>query len=183
MRVRTFPLAAAALLGLTACAVAACGNSSSPTAGRTAPAVPDTPAGAPSAVSSAARAASTSQCSVSSSAMVGKALGLSVGKVIPSVEGPVTVCAFAGRYEVLIRYQTGETAAEFARGKSSQQSLHQAVAAVGGLGDAAYSATDSAGRPQLYTLAVRSGDIAVFITSPARLSAERALMTKLLAKV
>ncbi|MGH3169158.1 MAG: hypothetical protein ACRDN0_25175 [Trebonia sp.] len=177
-------LAAAALLGLTACAVVACGNSSSPTAGgHPAPAIPDTPAGGPSAVSSASSTASTSQCSVTSSALVGKALGLPVGKVIPSVEGPVTVCAYAGRNEVLIRYQTGETAAEFAQGKSSQQGLHQTVAAVGGLGDGAYSATDSAGRSQLYTLAARSGDIAVFITSPAPLSAERSLMTKLLAKV
>jgi hypothetical protein len=178
-------LAAAALLGITACAVVACGNSSSPSAGgHTAPAVPDTPAGGPTAVSGAAGVASSSQCSVSPSAMVGKALGLPVGRVIPSVEGPVTVCAYAGRYEVIVRYQTGETAATFAQTRSSQASLRQqSVATVSGLGDSAYSARYTASKPASNTLAVREGDIAIFITSPASIGTERTLMETLLAKV
>jgi hypothetical protein len=177
-------LAAAALIGITVCAVAACGNSSSPSAGgRTAPAVPDTPAGGPAAVSGAASAASSSQCSTSPSAVVGKALGLPVGKVIPSVEGPVTVCAYAGRYEVIVRYQTGETAATFGQARSSQASLRQSVTTVSGLGNGAYVARYTTSKPASNTLAARQGDIAIFITSPASIGAERALMTTLLAKV
>jgi hypothetical protein len=178
-------LAAAALLGITMCAAAACGNSSSPsTGGRAAPAVPDTPVGGPAAESSAASAASSSQCSVSPPAMVGKALGLPVGKLIPSIEGPVTVCAYAGQYEVIVRYQTGETAATFAQTRSSQAGVRQqSVTTVRGLGDGAYAARYTAAKPASNTLAVRQGDIAIFITSPASLGAERALMATLLAKV
>lgn len=180
-------LAAGLLLGVTVCAVAACSNSSPPAGGHAAPAVPDTPAGGPAAVSnaaSAANAAGRSQCLVSPSDMVGKALGLPVGKVIPSVDGPVTVCAYAGRYEVIVRYQTGETATTFAQTRSSQASLrHQLVTTVGGLGDSAYLARYTASKPASNTLAAREGDIAIFITSPASISAERALMTTLLAKV
>jgi hypothetical protein len=116
--------------------------------------------------------------------MVGKALGLPVGKLIPTVAGPVTICAYAGRYEVIVRYQTGETAAIFAQTRSSQASLqHQLVATVSGLGDSAYAARYTAGKPASNTLAARQGDLAIFITSPASLSAERALMKTLLAKV
>jgi hypothetical protein len=180
---RRHALAAAALLGITVCVAGACDNSSPAAGGRTAPAVPDTPVDGPAAVSSAANAASSSQCSVSPSAVVGKALGLPVGKVIPSVEGPVTVCAYAGRYEVLVRYQTGESATSFAQARSSQASLHQSVTTVSGLGDGAYAARYTAGKPASNTLAAREGDIAVFITSPASIGAERALMTALLAKM
>lgn len=177
-------LAAGVLLGVTVCAVAACSNSSPSAGGHAAPAVPDTPAGAPAAVSSAANAASSSQCLVSPSAMVGKALGLPVGKVIPTVDGPVTVCAYVGRYEVIVRYQTGGTTATFEQTRSSQASLrHQLVTTVSGLGDSAYLARYTASKPVSNTLAAREGDIAIFITSPASLSAERTLMTTLLAKV
>jgi hypothetical protein len=170
--------AEAALLGITACAVAACSNSSSPSAGgRVAPAVPDTPA-----VSSTASAAT--QCSVSPPAMVGKALGLPVGKLIPTVDGPVTVCAYAGRYEVIVRYQTGETTTTFAQSRSSQASLRQQlVTTVPGLGDSAYLARYTASKPASNTLAVMQGDRAIFITSPASIGAERALMVTLLTKV
>ena len=190
---------AAALLGVMACAAVACGSPSpsaspaspdvgtGPAGGATAPAATGIAATAPAPTSTGGAAsddaAAASQCSIAPPALVVGALHLPAGRLTATAEGPVTVCAYAGRYEVLIRYQTGETAAEFAQGKSAQQSLRQAVAAVGGLGDAAYLATDSAGRPPLYTLAARSGDIAVFITAPAAPGAERALMTKLLAKV
>ena len=179
--------AAAALLGVMVCAAAACG-SPLPSAAPPHPSVDTGSAGGATApgVSGTAGgndAAAVSQCSVVSPAVVSGALHLSAGTLTATAEGPVTVCAYAGRNEVLIRYQTGETASEFTQGKNSQQSLHQAVAGVNGLGDAAYLATDSAGRPPLYTLAARSGDIAVFITSPAPASAERTLMAKLLAKV
>jgi hypothetical protein len=116
--------------------------------------------------------------------MVGKALGLPVGKLIPSIEGPVTVCAFAGRYEVIVRYQTGETATSFLQAENSQAGLHhQSVGPVNGLGDGAYVARYTASKPASNTLAARRGDIAIFITSPASISAERGLMTTLLAKV
>jgi hypothetical protein len=116
--------------------------------------------------------------------MVGKALGLPVGRVMPSIEGPVTVCAYAGRYEVIVRYQTGETVATFSQARSSQAGLqHQSVATVSGLGNDAYLARYTAGKLASNTLAARQGDIAIFITSPASISAERGLMATLFTKV
>jgi hypothetical protein len=116
--------------------------------------------------------------------MVGRALGLPVGKLIPSVEGPVTVCAYAGRYEVIVRYQTGETTSTFAQTRSSQASLRQQlVTTVHGLGDSAYAARYTASKPASNTLAAKQGDLAIFITSPASINTERGLMKTLLAKV
>jgi hypothetical protein len=171
-------IVATALIGMTVCAVAACSNgSSSPAAGRTAPATGPAPAG------SSQSAADIAQCSYVPSTVVGEALRLPVGKLMANVEGPVTVCAYSGQYEVLVRYQTGETAAEFAQARSSQASLHQSVSTVGGLGDNAYLARYSASKPPSNTLAAKKGNTAIFITSPASLGPERTLMSELLAKV
>jgi hypothetical protein len=173
-------LAAAAFLGVAALTVAACSSSppsSSPQVGGAQP-----PATPPGSVGAADNTASTSECSNAPSAMVGKVLKLPTGKVIATAEGPVTICAYEGRYEVLIRYQDGETAAEFAQARSSQASLHQTVAGVNGLGGGAYAATDAVSKPTLITLGARDGDVAIFITSSASIGAERTLMAHLLAK-
>ena len=106
-----------------------------------------------------------------------------MGEVTAEAEGPVTVCAYAGRHEVLVRYQTGENAAEFAQAGQSQASLHQSARTVKGLGDAAYLASYTASKPFIYTLGSLKGEIAIFITSPASLGAESVLMTELLKKV
>lgn len=178
-------VAAAAILGMAACAVAACDSSSpqapsSSAAGGTAPAA----AGASSAAGDAAinSKAAVAACSGAPSGLVGKTLGIPTGKLIANLEGPVTVCAYAGRYEVLVRYQTGEDAAQFAQARSSQAGLHQAVSDVPGLGDGAYFARYTASNPPSNTLAARKGDRAVFITSPAALGRERSLMAALLTK-
>jgi hypothetical protein len=174
-------LAATTLLGVAALTVAACTSSlpsSSPQVGGA-----QTPAAPPGSAGAADNAASTSACSNVPSTMVGKALNIQTGKLIATAEGPVTICAYQGRYEVLIRYQNGETAAEFAQAGSSQANPHQTVAGVSGLGDDAYTATDTGTKPTLLTLGARHGDVAIFITSPASYGAERTLMTHLLAKV
>jgi hypothetical protein len=172
-------LAATALLGVAALTVAACSGSppSSPQVGGAPP-----PATPPGSDGTADNTASTSVCSNAPTSMVGKVLNLPTGKVIATAEGPVTICAYQGRYEVLIRYQDGETAADFAQARSSQANLHQTVAGVNGLGDGAYVATDAASKPTLITLGARAGDVAIFITSSASLGKERTLMTHLLAK-
>ncbi|HLI38150.1 MAG TPA: hypothetical protein VKV80_12550 [Streptosporangiaceae bacterium] len=176
-------LAAAVLAGVAVCVAAAC-DSLNPASGGGSSA-----SAHPAPVTSAARAGSagssgvsTSECGNSPPAMVRKALGLPVGKLVASAEGPVTVCAYTGRYEVLVRYQTGETARQFAQDRRSMTKLHQSISSVGGLGNSAYFAKYTKSKPPSYTLAAREGDIAIFITSPAPLGAERALMARLLAK-
>lgn len=177
--------AAAALLGLVACATAACGSSSPQAAGHPAPAAGGTQPGAvqPSSQSTAPVPATHTACVNAPSSLVGKTLGLATGKLTANIEDPVTVCAYAGKYEVLVRYQSEISAAEFAQARSSQAALHQPVSTVSGLGDGAYFASYTASKPASNTLAAMKGDRAVFITSPAALSAERSLMTVLLSKM
>jgi poly(3-hydroxybutyrate) depolymerase len=160
-------VAAVALVGTTVWAAAAC----------------DSPARVAGSGGASANAASTSACANAPSALVGKDLKLPVGEVKAFIEGPVTVCAYSGRYEVIVRYQTGETAAEFAQARTSQASQHQSVGTVNGLGDSAYLASYTASGPISNTLGSLKGKIAIFITSPTLLGAERALMTDLLKKV
>jgi hypothetical protein len=176
-------VAAVALVGVTAWAAAACSSSAPPsaTAGPS-PASATAPVGVAGTGGAAANAASTSECANAPSTLVGKDLNLAVGKLTATAEGPVTVCAYTGRYEVLVRYQTGETSAEFTQARTSQAGLHQAVGTVKGLGSAAYLASYTATKPFSYTLGALQGDIAIFITSPASLGAESALMTDLLKK-
>jgi hypothetical protein len=194
-------VAAVALVGLTAWTAVACSSSAPPsanggaspasTSGEASPAstsggaspATTAPAGVAGTGGTSANAASTSECANAPSALVSSDLKLAVGKLTATAEGPVTVCAYAGRYEVLVRYQTGETTAEFAQARTAQAGLHQAVGTVNGLGAAAYLASYTARKPFSYTLGALQGDIAIFVTSPASLGAESALMTDLLKKV
>jgi hypothetical protein len=176
-------IAMVALVGATVWAATACDSSASPNTNGAASPAASAPGRLAGTAGASADAASTSECANAPSALVGKDLKLAVGKVTADAEEPVTVCAYAGRYEVLVRYQTGETGAEFAQAKKSQASLHQSVRTVKGLGDTAYLAIYKGSKPFGYTLGSLRGKIAIFITSPATLGAESALMTDLLKKV
>jgi len=176
-------VAAVALVGATMWAAAACDSSASPNAsGGLSPAI-TAPVGSAATAGASVDAASTSECANAPSALVGKDLKLAVGKITAEAEGPVTVCAYAGRHEVLVRYQAGETSTEFTQAREAQASLHQSVRTVKGLGDTAYLAIYKGIKPFSYTLGSLKGQIAIFITSPASLGPESALMTELLKKV
>ncbi len=168
---------AAASLAITACALAACSTAPAP-AGQAVQ-----PQTAPSSAHQPGVATDARACAVAPSATVGAALKLPVGGVIGTVEGPVTVCAYQGRYEVIVRFQRGETASEFTADERANGARHQQLTTVAGLGDSAYLATYAPARPPVNTLAVRRGTLAIYISSPAPLSTERTLMTQLLAKV
>jgi hypothetical protein len=122
-------------------------------------------------------------CRLAPSSLVGSVLGEPAGTLVPTVEGPVQVCAYNGPVEIIVRYQDNENATQFATDRSSMSNLHQVITTVGGLGDSAFFAKYSSGRQTSDTLAARKGLVAIFITSPAALGAEKTLMTKLLAQV
>lgn len=173
-------LAMVAVLGVTVGTAAACSSSPAPshsggTGGATSPA-----GSQPAAGGTAGNAAASAQCAKAPSGQVGKALGLAVGKVTAVTEGPVTVCSYAGRYAVVVRYQTGENASQFAEARQNQASLHESVGTVTGLGDSAYFASYTASKPVTNTLGALQGGIAVFITSPASSAEESTLMAELL---
>jgi hypothetical protein len=167
-------LAGAAVSTLAACSVSTGG----------APPVPGGNAAAPAASSSAsAPAVPAPYCAHAPATEVGSVLGLSLGKQVTNLEGPVSVCAYLGRYMVMVRFQSGESAKEFTQSRKSLLSLHQTVQSVTGLGDDAYFAAVGSGRAASNTLAARTGTMAVFVTSPRPLGPERDLMKQLLAKI
>jgi hypothetical protein len=173
-------LTAAAFLGLAACTLAACSGGGSP-----APSAAGGNGSTPSRQASAGSAGGSTSplCSYLTQSQIGAALKLPVGNVVTSVQGPVTVCAYTGRYEVIVRYQLGENTSQFAQGKQSMASLHQAVSDVSGLGDESFFAKYGSGVQLSDTLATRKGALAIFVTSPAPLDAERSLMSQLLTHV
>jgi hypothetical protein len=155
----------------TCAALAACTTSSGdPAPGGTAgpPATASQSAPAPAPVAG-------TYCAKAPAGVVGSALGVKAGTLKVWLEGPVTVCSYVGQAEVIVRYQVGESATSFAAARSSMP--HQRITTMSGLGDDAFFARSATSD----TLAARQGTVAVFITSPAALDAERTLMTKLLA--
>lgn len=186
-------ITAATITSLALCALAACsgspgatpsvagsGSSSGPAAaaGGTSSASP-----APAPAAAAAAGSKAPYCAQAPSSMVGSALKLPVGKQVTSLDGPVSVCAYLGKYEILVRFQVGENTSEFSQSRTSLVSLHQSVSGVSGLGDQAYFATVGSGQRASNTLAALKGTIAVFVTAPTPLTTERSLVAQLLAKL
>jgi hypothetical protein len=177
---------AAMITALALTALAACSGTSGATpalpggAASSAPAA--TVAGSPGSAAGGG-ASQAPYCAQAPASIVSSALRLSLGRQVTTVEGPVSVCAYLGRYMVMVRYQSGEDAKQFSQGRKSLTGLHQAVVGVPGLGDQAYFASAGSGKRQTNTLAARKGPIAVFLTAPKPLGAERSLMTQLLGKL
>jgi hypothetical protein len=182
-------ITAATITSLALCALAACSGSPGATpsvAGSGSSSGPAAAAGGTSAASPAPAAAAGSKapyCAQAPSSMVGSALKLPVGKQVTSLDGPVSVCAYLGKYEILVRFQVGENTSEFSQSRTSLVSLHQSVSGVSGLGDQAYFATVGSGQRASNTLAALKGTIAVFVTAPTALTTERSLVAQLLAKL
>lgn len=167
-------ITAAMTAGLALTALAACSGTTGAT-----PAMPN---GANSSVPGTP-GTQAPYCAQAPAAMVSSALQLPLGKQVTSAEGPVSVCAYLGKYMVMVRYQSGENAKEFTAGRQSLGRLHQAVSNVHGLADQAYFASAGSGRRETNTLAAREGSIAVFLTAPKPLASERSLMTRLLGRL
>jgi hypothetical protein len=166
---------AAACLALASCAVTACEAA--------APAAPQpSQAAAPATPRTPIAGADPRACAIAPAAVVSRVLKLPLGPVVGTVEGPVTVCAYTGHYEVIVRFQRGESGGEFAASRHSNGRAHQLIAAVAGLGNGAYLDTYTLAKPPVNTLAARRGRLAVFITAPAALGAERKLMVRLLTR-
>ena len=172
----------AACLALASCAVTVCAVTACEAAAPAAPQPPQQAAAPPATPRTPAAGADARACAIAPPAVVSRALKLPLGPVVGTVEGPVTVCAYTGHYEVIVRFQRGESGGEFAASRHSNGPAHQLIAAVAGLGSGAYLDTYTLAKPPVNTLAARRGRLAVFITAPAALSAERKLMVRLLSR-
>jgi hypothetical protein len=179
-------ITAAMIAGLALTALAACSGTGGATPAMphgAASSVPAVPGSQASGSALAAGATKAPYCAQAPASMVSSALQLSLGKQVTSAEGPVSVCAYLGKYMVMVRYQSGENAKEFTESRESLGRLHQAVSSVHGLADQAYFASAGSGTRETNTLAAREGSIAVFLTAPKPLASERSLMTRLLGKL
>ena len=185
-------IATAVLAGVAVSTLAACSVSSgaAPEPGGAGNPASSKPAGAAAGNSGSAGSGGKAAagppapyCAQAPAAVVGAALGLSLGRQVTTLEGPVSVCAYLGKYMVMVRYQTGESAKQFKQSQQSLTSLHQSVRAVSGVGDRAYFASVGTAHGASNTLAALRGTVAVFVTAPRPLATERSLMKHLLAKI
>jgi hypothetical protein len=184
-QIATAVLAGVAVSTLAACSVSSGaapepGAAGNPAASEPAGAAASNPGGSGGQASAGPPAP---YCAQAPATEVGATLGLTLGKQVSTLEGPVSVCAYLGKYMVMVRYQTGESARQFRQSQQSLSSLHQTVRAVSGVGDKAYFASVGTAHGSSNTLAALSGTVAVFVTAPRPLATERTLMKHLLAKI
>jgi hypothetical protein len=162
----------AATVAASSLLIAGCGGGSptgSPSGGPT--------SGQPSLSPTPTPAGVSVGCALAPASEVSAALGISASNPITTTNSTVTICTYPGG--ALIRFQTGETAANFAVGKAGFGQHGESVSDVSGLGDAAYSSSLASTN----TLVALKGSIEILISSSASLAKERVLMQELLAKV
>jgi hypothetical protein len=132
-------------------------------------------AGAPSAYAARHRLtapAASPTCKLASSAKVKSALGFTVPAALVTKNGPVTVCQFESSTDLLVRFETSETAPLFAFGRKSFTQHGYPTTAVNGLGTKAYSSRAGA---KTITLVVLQGKTELLITALAPLAKIEAL--------
>ena len=113
---------------------------------------------------------SPSYCTLLSPADVQAVTGATVGSPRTVHQGPVTDCTYASANPsdaVLIRYTTGASSASFATEQSAFEKLGHTVTPVSGLGDEAYSFSESVGATTKNTVTARQGTVQVTVTGSA----------------
>jgi len=128
--------------------------------------------------------ASTFTCAKAPASAVNAALGTSVGAPTTQTNGSVTVCTYHSTspiQTVIIRVDTGSSAATFAAEQSLAAKQGEAVTSVPGVGDAAYSLAISGGGFTTNTFAVQKGSNEVQVNGPGTPAQVQAYATQLLA--
>lgn len=119
-----------------------------------------------------AAAASAPTCSLASPARVKTALGITFASASIERNGPVTLCIFAGKAPLLVRFETGETMPLFAAGRKGFGQHGEKTKTVSGLGTAAYSSSIGA---TSNTIVVLKGRTELLITGSEPLAKLEAL--------
>jgi hypothetical protein len=177
-RPRSLLLLAAVTVGAPA-GLAACSSSATPTpttAGSSA-----TPSGSSSGGSPTAFA-----CAQVPTAEVNAALGTSVGTPQSQVVGTVTTCTYSSTnpiQTVIIRVDTGSSAATFTAEKAQSAAHGEPPTAVPGVGDDAYSLSLSGGGFTTNSFAVRKGSTEAQVNGPASPAQTQAYATRLVTRV
>jgi hypothetical protein len=129
-------------------------------------------AGVPASTGTAA-AVSRPSCNLVSPKSVKTAIGITVGSPSMTKNATVTVCLFATKSGLLVRFETSETPALFAAGRNSFGQHGEPTKTVNGLGTQAYSSTFAGGKSN--TIVVLENKTELLITSSEPLAKLEAL--------
>jgi hypothetical protein len=118
-----------------------------------------------------------------SGAVVSRALGERLGEPAVQASGPLRLCRYtpAGTHNtILIRLQSGATAAGFAAEQAQFENVGQHPLPLAGVGDQAFSSTITGAAIVVRTVIARKGATEVQVTSSATVAQEAALAIRLL---
>jgi len=178
-------LLALVLLGIPV-ALAACSSSTTSAPTTTAATGTSPTTGGSSGSPSGGSTDKAFSCALVPASDVNAALGTSVGAPQTESVGTVTTCTYSSTnpiQTVIIRVDTGSSAATFAAEKAQSVAQGQSPSTVPGVGDDAYSLSISGGGFTTNTFAVRKGSTDAQVNSPATPAQTQAYATQLVAKV
>jgi hypothetical protein len=118
-------------------------------------------------------------CALAPPSLIKSALGLDVGAPTSATNPPVVGCTYPGERSVIVRFQSGEDASSFTRGRQGFERTGQPTTDVAGFQDQAYTASTEFGDIVSTTLVARRGPVEILVTSTATLDQEKALLTTL----
>jgi hypothetical protein len=115
----------------------------------------------------------TGLCKLVVPSVVATALEESMNYPVTLKRGATTECAYRGIHTtsaaVIIRYDTGVTAADFARTRTTFERRGLKLGPISGLGDQAYYFASQAGGSTVTTVVVQKGYLQVLVTGTAAL--------------
>ena len=128
--------------------------------------------------------AKTPGCSTVSPQLIKSALGVAVPAPQATPNGSVLVCTYGKvgqSKQVIVRFQTGESAAAFATGRKQFDAHGEPTTTYAGLGVPAYSSVLGSGVYLNTTLVALKGSTELLVTAPAPLASVAVLVKKTLA--
>jgi hypothetical protein len=128
---------------------------------------------APKPTASVKTTTNTGLCKLVVPSVVATALEQSVNYPVTLRHGATTECAYPGIHTtstaVIIRYDTGISAAGFARSRTSFERRGLKLGPISGLGDEAYYFATQAGHATVTTVVLRKGYLQVLVTGTGAL--------------
>jgi hypothetical protein len=127
----------------------------------------------PKPAASAKTTTNTGLCKLVVPSVVATALEESMNYPVTLKHGTTTECAYRGIHTtsaaVIIRYDTGVTAADFARTRTTFERRGLKLGPITGLGDQAYYFASQVGHSTVTTVVIQKGYLQVLVTGTAAL--------------
>ncbi len=143
-------------------------------------------AGTAAGASRTAAAEKPPGCGLVPASVVGAVYKAPVGPPLAETKGPVTVCNFfstAPLVSVLVRFEVGESAAQFAATRKQFEQRHDHTVTQPGFGQMAYSVVLGSGKTLTSTIVVLTGSTELLVTGTGALSRAETLARDTLRKL